>query len=278
MLILVWKLVVWICSLTMEGAVADSVAMDNQDTLPLDIHEAATPPEAPSSVSPEVPSQKRREQFQRLRKKTHPEEVNLQTPVPKSNPAKDVNASTNIKQKEKTELKRETVGNKAWTWAEAMGGIIFVWTKCILKLRYDVAVFQFSFGAFGVDMEIYAATSWCARPRLTNPMSQDKISWTWSRTNLMEEVVVEGKVGEKDEEEVNPKLKRRKQRLMMGMVVGERNKDERNLKTMCSGLMRILMILTGMKRVGYWGMAIRMRSGHLMAMEARDTIGISMRG
>ena len=152
---------------------ADSVATDNQETLPLDIHQVATPPEAPSSVSPEVPSEKRREQFKRLRKKTHPEDDNLQIPVPKSKPAKDVNASTDIKQKEKIELKRETVGKKAWTWVEAMGGIIFVWTKCILKLRCDVVVFQFS---FCVDMEIYAATSLCARPWLTSPMSQDKIS------------------------------------------------------------------------------------------------------
>lgn len=88
----------------------------------------------------------------------------------------------------------------------------------------------------------------------------------------MREVVVEGEVGEKDVEKVNPKVVGRKQRLMMGMVVGKRHKNVRRLKRMYmySGLM---MIFLGMTRLGVKRMAIRMRSGHLLAMEARDTLG-----
>ena len=80
-----------------------------------------SPPEAPTSTSPEVPTENRRDQYQRCRQKTKPEDANFPKDLENTVPAKDVKAKKAKKPKDKAEEEQEVEAEEAWTSGDGEG-------------------------------------------------------------------------------------------------------------------------------------------------------------
>lgn len=102
----VWNYAYFMCFF-LAGGVAIASATDQQETCPMDINELPVPAEVHMTTSPETSSDSKREVYQRLRKKTPPEDARV--PAPQALPSQE-KPSTSDKPESTEELEEAGEG------------------------------------------------------------------------------------------------------------------------------------------------------------------------